>query len=938
MTFFHGRSQRFFGNTWIGSEHHVTSLGKCDSFNLNEIVYFRSKIVDPTCYCVIELVATEYWPGKSTPARLYGCGWSLINPFTTEVADGITFVHHGTPNRLLRISQSELESLFNCSPVQSSIKYDTSKYEILNKIQSKLQLFDHNEIIGAIDTVPGFSKQYIEYPDGRGIIHENCLGASISKEKESWSVSPPKEIVLCQLLKLDLSEIQIIFHNMVDHDQRFMDFINESILRNESQHLKKKKTTGMKRFVKNGLKSLINSSKANNICRRIKCSVHNGHCYFNSNIIELEKDKTNKDCLRAKTNTSVYYVKHPLCVLVMTLEYSIKYSRIQPDSNSTETLPNNVSNSSKMDPICLGSIIYLPFDGKHLRLSKQADENFTTKMSLDNDEMHRVLAGTNACPSYRLDSNSKDSDATIYFKLSCRDASNNMEQVDETKQKNAAEENEPEYILALKNKNHIIKDLIPSNGSTQESTGRPKDMSKENEADRNQNDETIIKNIEVLSHGPYRCASPNSILSSPSDLTASNSRNDIQSSNKEKLSISREKHSVSDPDEHDFGDSTSMSSTDMNITCIQYDESFFQSTKFNEIGIRFDSIKLFKHSQPLPLSVFFTFSLHKFPEEKTELFYKNEVLSNDSNAFFTTLQQKKQEESGADEKNHYHIFSFDIHKMSFDEKQKYFEYIMQKCLIVDVWDGDSLILIGTIEIPLHYLLRPNDDIILRKEFNVKKNTILMSDNDSNQSHMDNITGKIIMELMNIDRPPDTRNNIGADSLHSYDQTSFNRPRKVRARPLLHTNNELMDFVHFLKKTIRKDTPTSDSVSTFPFSLQNDNTPSHNKFRARQLDVISVESKNRAISNHHSFFDQRLDFFRKLMRNHNGAFWDDILELKATEWFRQGMKEDFIKTHLTETNTCEQVTVKVHFGQAVLVELDILNSFDRDEIFRIGKSI
>lgn len=76
LSFYHLNSASFFGSTWMGPP---ISLGNSDrllptsvDFEYADVVYLISRITDPTCVAVIEIVASKYDAGRNLVAMQFG--------------------------------------------------------------------------------------------------------------------------------------------------------------------------------------------------------------------------------------------------------------------------------------------------------------------------------------------------------------------------------------------------------------------------------------------------------------------------------------------------------------------------------------------------------------------------------------------------------------------------------------------------------------------------------------------------------------------------------------------------------------------------------------------------------------------------------------------------------------------------------------------------
>jgi hypothetical protein len=97
LSLFHHGSVSFFGSTWMGHPIPLTtgskSLPREVDFDCNDLVYFMSRINDPSCVGVVEIVVSKKDIGSDVVAATYGCGWTMINCFAqqpppSDIAEG----------------------------------------------------------------------------------------------------------------------------------------------------------------------------------------------------------------------------------------------------------------------------------------------------------------------------------------------------------------------------------------------------------------------------------------------------------------------------------------------------------------------------------------------------------------------------------------------------------------------------------------------------------------------------------------------------------------------------------------------------------------------------------------------------------------------------------------------------------------------------------
>ena len=97
LSLFHLGSGTFFGSTWMGTPIHLGGDGRDKlpdiiDFDYSEVVYLVSRITDPSCIAVVEIVASKEDVQKKMVVSQYGCGWTMLNIFSSgnlpDIAEG----------------------------------------------------------------------------------------------------------------------------------------------------------------------------------------------------------------------------------------------------------------------------------------------------------------------------------------------------------------------------------------------------------------------------------------------------------------------------------------------------------------------------------------------------------------------------------------------------------------------------------------------------------------------------------------------------------------------------------------------------------------------------------------------------------------------------------------------------------------------------------
>ena len=99
LSLYHFNSVSFFGSTWSSDpvplqEEGASHLPDVLNVDFSDVVYMLSRINDPSCILVAEVVAIKEDVGKNVVTGTYGCGWTQIPLFATQHPD----ISHGYEN------------------------------------------------------------------------------------------------------------------------------------------------------------------------------------------------------------------------------------------------------------------------------------------------------------------------------------------------------------------------------------------------------------------------------------------------------------------------------------------------------------------------------------------------------------------------------------------------------------------------------------------------------------------------------------------------------------------------------------------------------------------------------------------------------------------------------------------------------------------------
>jgi Ca2+-binding EF-hand superfamily protein len=128
----------------------------------------------------------------------------------------------------------------------------------------------------------------------------------------------------------------------------------------------------------------------------------------------------------------------------------------------------------------------------------------------------------------------------------------------------------------------------------------------------------------------------------------------------------------------------------------------------HEITMQFAAFSATEKHAPLPTSVYFTYQLYdKEPTRTERLVLRKSSRKDDDDHSVARVLCREKLGKGENEYSPSRTlkYTFDLSLMGISEAKGFAHYLKDKTLYVDVWDGDALMHIGTIAIPLRKLMR-----------------------------------------------------------------------------------------------------------------------------------------------------------------------------------------------------------------------------------------
>lgn len=390
VSFFHSVSKRFFGNTWVSPEIAVDPFQikqdrratasaavrhVLESVSLNLRAYFMTDLVDTNCVGVVELIAYEKDRDSKATISAVGCGWTLLPLFaqatesTEEHSDsnknGMTLstsgesvnVFMGSPRVLWEIPSSAWHS----QPKQEECKlfFQLRVYEPLHSIT---QFLRKNELVGALETVPGLKHGNLaninmgtnaKVLQLRGEDHDEATYEDALMTVAKLASLVPKSIQFEESFTLSVVTSRVMLH------------LREEIEANLVARLKIGRMAAHR-----GVINMTGEVSA----RVLKIALHNGRCFRSrQHTIPLKvNEQGGHDVLQCVPNCTRLkgFVFHPLLAIVVSLQYTVHFRLSWPPKMKQQTLDAKKPPLPEQDVVLvtMGARAFVPSDGKKIFL------------------------------------------------------------------------------------------------------------------------------------------------------------------------------------------------------------------------------------------------------------------------------------------------------------------------------------------------------------------------------------------------------------------------------------------------------------------------------------------------------------------------------------------------------------------------------------------
>ncbi|OQS07837.1 nephrocystin-4, partial [Thraustotheca clavata] len=736
VTFFHSVTRRFFGNTWSSPE--ITESSFAD-ITLQMSVCFLTDVVDPNCVAVVELIVHEKDTLSGLTKTSHGCGWCILPIFGQKLV-GITVetlavnIFAGSPRNLWVIDQIEWQ---NQAKVQGcKFLYHVRKYEPLGKLY---QLLRKNEIVSGIDKIPGLKEM-------------SLVGISPAK-LDITRVKLPREISIAEEFTVTVTALRAFVH------------LREELEKSLIQRLAK---------TRKALYPLVETMEGQIATRVLKIALHNGRCFRTRQHTVPLKLENGSDTLSSVNQVVKLkgYTLSPLFAIVLVLQYTVQFRLVWPKhvkpKSEKEPLP-----TEDVVVITMAARSLVPSDGKKFYYhAKKKQENNDEDESLLHIELksgsyarpysdnviYTSPTWTNSVKEGKLEESFASCDIEILVEGASLSSDEEAPEKEELKESND-DNNANKELLSKATKDANLSEALKTIMNPTEKPIQPK-------LDTIKVDPhmvTIISDDTTPSHELTRA--------SRALLTRHGVYNELPTSPRKQGFVKPVVKSTP---------TTGLSINDELADKLNLFEIQFQFAAFRPIS-----------DGKVPMSMHFTFQFYDFEPTKTE-----RLLVTGTHATTTYLLSRMEGKS----KKPSPAIIFEVHttRYSMLEPTTFVEYLRDKSLVVDVWDGDSLLFLGTMTIPLYTLMRQGSRVKKHHaEYEIQsiptEETMVKTTYGSIQVLMSNYASTSTPCPTNAVGPLIDDANWRL-STNASDKAHCEPKHRVRARALADTNEELRNLL------------------------------------------------------------------------------------------------------------------------------------------------
>eukprot|EP00956_Cyclotella_meneghiniana_P014371 scaffold21503_cov56-Cyclotella_meneghiniana.AAC.2 len=401
LSFFHTPSKKFYGSTFIGHQHtfslkNINEIKSLSLSNLNELVYFQTRVNDPNSVLVCELVASLLDPFGDGIEKRFGCGFAIIGPFIdTENDDGSSqrdpiksgsiCIYDGSPRELLSMKGQGI-SIFQQlrkQETKSRLSFKVWLCSSIGDVIRSASILQENEIVGAHTMIAGLALTTIDCFDDRGSSALHCIGGVTTGNMLDWNLSPAKSLKLAPLAAMTMTNIVLSIPNRAGFEQACCQWVSNTQSRSQDGLLGKF-LRSCSPPMKGSRSSIIVTS------RKLKIGTHNGRAFMKWHVIDLEEDLETVDVLKF-SEIEIQGLNHEYFAIVYVLEYTL----------AEETTIKSPTKSVGEFNITMGSTVLSPFNEESQGIDSPISLNLVNDTSCSWISSNMIFSPPNA-PKYTL--------------------------------------------------------------------------------------------------------------------------------------------------------------------------------------------------------------------------------------------------------------------------------------------------------------------------------------------------------------------------------------------------------------------------------------------------------------------------------------------------------------------------------------------------------
>ncbi|KAJ1442329.1 hypothetical protein B484DRAFT_442214 [Ochromonadaceae sp. CCMP2298] len=391
LSLFHLASSTFYGTTWMGPSvslaHGDSEIPKVFTFEYPDIVYLLTRITDPTCVAIVEIVVSKFDLRKNLTAAQFGCGWTILNlfkkPHPPDIAEGhenVDFtscaIFAGSPRDLIiNTDMNELPKTLQEIP-GCCIYFKLYQHRRLLKARN---LVSENAAMGRFDTVAGLVPRSVVPPGARGPMDVSCIGDEEHFDKRDGVLSLPATPRVATGMQVKISNCQLYMPNRRAIENKMI----ESYA---------------------AMAQIRDVSKVQILSRRLRVGLHNGNTVLGGDwqTHKLMEDPKAPDLLDTEARVVVVegYTPHVFMALAFLVEYELGTPAQKMTHFNSQAMVRSTRwlDGRMVTTFTVCAAVYIPYDGRRLLLrntgvSNPDEDEVDINLPLLKDEACRILTG-----------------------------------------------------------------------------------------------------------------------------------------------------------------------------------------------------------------------------------------------------------------------------------------------------------------------------------------------------------------------------------------------------------------------------------------------------------------------------------------------------------------------------------------------------------------